>query len=492
MFETELKFRIPPAQQGAVLRAVATASARRVRLQAVYFDTPDFALARARMALRLRKEGRVWVQTLKASGGLMARLEHEVTLSASTREPALDVSRHDGTPAGEALRAVLADALPLGALYRTDVQRTLRLVRVAGGTVEIACDHGHFIAGEGDAQRRAPIDEIEFELKSGTPAALVALSARWARRFGLWWDLRSKAEMGLRLATRTTQVPPTRARPPGWKADATPAQVFAGALQDTLAQALANAGEIADGAATPEHLHQLRVGLRRLRTALRVLSPWAADAEEAAALDAAWAAPLRQLGLARDADLLRETWGPRLQQAGAPAFAWPVPDTGEAPGALLRSPGFQALLMRTLALASKAPEPPGAAAAGLAEAGRAVLRPAWRAVREGVQHFAESDAEARHALRRRLKRLRYAGEFLAPAWPGKAAKRHGRALAAALEALGQLNDLETALAACRARTAEEPAAWFAVGWLTARREPAVSAAAVALAAMMEAPRPWRV
>ncbi len=490
MFETELKFRIAPAQQAVVLRAVATASARRVRLQAVYFDTPDFALARARMALRLRKEGRVWVQTLKASGGLMARLEHEVTLSASAREPALDLSLHDGTPAGEALRAVLATAPPLAALYRTDVQRTLRLVRVAGGTVEIACDHGHFIAGEGPAQRRAPIDEIEFELKSGTPAALVALAARWAQRFGLWWDLRSKAELGLRLATRTTQVPPTRALPTRLQPDATPAQVFAAALQDTLAHALGNAGEMADGVATPEHLHQLRVGLRRLRSVLRLFAPWGADPGEAAALDAAWAEPLRQLGRARDADVLRQTWLPRLQQVGAPAFTWPGTEAAAAQdlGALLRGPAFQALLLRTLALALREPAP---SPHGMAEAGRLLLRPAWRALRKRVAGFAEADASARHALRRRLKRLRYAGDFLLPAWPGKAAKRHGRALAVALEALGQLNDLETALAACRARTAEEPAAWFAVGWLTARREPAVTAAAASLAALLEAPRPWR-
>ncbi|MFN9103948.1 MAG: CYTH domain-containing protein, partial [Betaproteobacteria bacterium] len=79
MNEIELKFQVPPGQATAVARAVGTASARRVRLQAAYADTADRRLAAAGLALRLRREGRRWVQTLKGRGdGLMARPEHEV------------------------------------------------------------------------------------------------------------------------------------------------------------------------------------------------------------------------------------------------------------------------------------------------------------------------------------------------------------------------------------------------------------------------------
>ncbi|MCA3861299.1 MAG: CYTH domain-containing protein, partial [Burkholderia sp.] len=56
--ETELKFRIPAAALAGVRRAVATASAQRTPLAAVYFDTADRRLAAAGLALRLRREGR--------------------------------------------------------------------------------------------------------------------------------------------------------------------------------------------------------------------------------------------------------------------------------------------------------------------------------------------------------------------------------------------------------------------------------------------------
>jgi len=489
MFETELKFRIPSGRSDAVLRAVATPAAQRVRLQAVYFDTPDFALARARMALRLRKEGRVWVQTLKAGGGLMGRLEHEVTLTAAALEPALDIARHDGTPAGAALRAVLAQAAPLGALYRTDVQRTLRLVRVPGGTVEIACDRGHLIAGVGAAQRRAVIDELEFELKRGDAAALVTLAARWAQRYGLWWDLRSKAEMGLRLATATPGGPAVRARPATVTADAAPAAAFAQTLQAALAQALPNAGELADGTGGAEHLHQLRVALRRLRGALRLLAPWSADAEAALALERDWRGPFAQLGEMRDADVVERCFGDALRAAGAPGLPQGAAPGGPAPAELVRSEAFTALLMRTLQLSLQpAPDMPPVA---LPLAARERLRAAWRQARPGIDGFAQADEAARHRLRRQLKRLRDTLDAVAPVWPAKAVRRHARALGAAVDALGRLSDIAAARMRCAQALDSEPAAAFAAGWLAAEQPHAVAAAAQALAALRATPRSWQ-
>ena len=107
--ETELKFQVPPSRNASLRRAVATTSARTLRLKALYAETPDQRLAAAGLALRLRKEGRVWVQTLKGRGdGLVRRLEHEVPLPPQAGEPALDPRRHAGTPVGEMLARIQA------------------------------------------------------------------------------------------------------------------------------------------------------------------------------------------------------------------------------------------------------------------------------------------------------------------------------------------------------------------------------------------------
>jgi inorganic triphosphatase YgiF len=512
MNEIELKFQIPPGQAAAVARAVGTATARKIRLQAAYADTPDRRLAAAGLALRLRREGRQWVQTLKGRGdGLMARPEHEVAVAGGASLPAFDAARHAGAPVGDRLRALLADGAPLEVLYRTDIRRTMRVVRSGGATVELAHDRGHITAGG----QRVAVDEIEFELKAGPAPALVALAARWVARHALWWDVRTKSERGFRLAEGLRQVPAVHAAPSAVGRHHTAPQVLAAMLQGALAQVLPNAAEIAGGTANPEHLHQLRVGLRRLRSMLREAAPLAGPAaDEARALERDWAAPFGALGAARDADVRAAGLGPeldtRLAAAGLPPLDWPAPAArGPAePGALLRAAEVQSLLLRSLGLAlalagTAAPrdtdQPGGAEAAPAPAAGpdidratlAALLQPLWKRTQRGARDIAAVEPEALHTLRKRAKRLRYLLEALAPLLPPRRLKRSLAALKPALNRLGELNDLHTAALALAAHPEPTPSHWFALGLVNERRRLGLPAAQRALAALFKAPAPWR-
>ena len=135
MVEIELKLQVPQSARRAVEAAVAAPGARRLHLQATYFDTADRRLAAAGLALRIRKEGRRRVQALKGPGAdAMQRMEHEVELPlAAGAVP--DPARHAATPCGERLAAALAPrdgeaAAPvLEAQFRTDVWRRKRILR---------------------------------------------------------------------------------------------------------------------------------------------------------------------------------------------------------------------------------------------------------------------------------------------------------------------------------------------------------------------------
>ena len=476
--ETELKFQVPPARAAALQRAAGTASARTVRLRASYADTADQRLAAAGLALRLRKEGRIWVQTLKGRGdGLMQRLEHEVELPPQAGEPVLDPRRHAGTPAGEMLALALADGAELRTLYRTDIRRLHRRVRHGGATIEIAYDQGRIMAGD----RTVPVNEVEFELVSGPPAALPQLAARWARRFGLWWDVRPKSERGLRLALGRDTVPPVKAAAIALPAAAGPHDAWQAVLLAALSQALPNAAEIAAGTDTPEHLHQLRVALRRLRSALRWFADWGGDAAAAHALEAEWREPFGSLGAARDSDVLTHSLQPALDAAGAPPFSWPASAAGLGPGEVVRSAEFTALLLRTLVLALAPAAAAQAGAPTLRAAAGAVLRRAWRRVLRDATGFSAATVEEQHRTRKRLKRFRYGLEFLTPLLPVRRTARLLKAVTLALDALGELNDLHTAEARLREHAAQDPRAWFAVGWVRARQDGVRSAAASALA-----------
>lgn len=512
--EVELKFRIPPPRLAALRRAVATRSARQLMLAARYMETADGDLARARVALRLRREGDEWVQTLKAEGRVaLQRLEHNVELPPlhDGEMPALELSRHDGTEAGARLREVLASArdAALGEHYATAIQRTWRRVRHQGALIELALDEGEIRAGG----LRLPVSEVEFELVQGTPAALLDLAGHWAARFGLWLDVRSKSERGHALAREAIQArqappavavaidgtapavsAPARAGALRLPVRATPAQAGAAMLGDALQQALANASQIADGGAGPEHLHQLRVGLRRLRTVMRVFAALLPGLD--AGLVSETGRLFARLGPARDRDVRAATLWPALRAAGAPEVADPeaLPSSAiQAPSAVLGETATQQLWLRLLAL-SLLPEadqtPAAAPTRALDEAVTTRLRHLLRQVRRDAQAFAVLDDAARHRLRRRIKRLRYATELSASLWPAGRVSRFLKTLAQAQEPLGELNDAVMAAAFCRTLATDQPAAWFAVGWLAARHPTAVAACAGPMAELAGLKGPW--
>ena len=511
--EIELKFQVPPDRRAGLRRDVATARVSTTRLQAVYADTPDRRLAAAGLALRLRKEGRAWVQTLKGRGdGLMQRVEHEVALPPQRGAPTLEPGRHAGTPAGDLLHAALADGGVLAPLYRTDIQRLHRRVRHAGAVVEIAYDVGHIFAGE----HKLPVNEIEFELISGPSRALPELAARWVRRHGLWWDVRTKSERGFRLALGLHQVPAVKAATMVLPESSEPLAVWRAMLHNTLAQALPNvaelADELADDTGRAEHLHQLRVALRRLRTALVLFADWSRDAPAALALETRWSEAFASLGAARDADVLTGTLWPRLLAAGAPPWQQLAPAAHDDIGALVGDPAFSVLLLQTLLQATAGPADAGdtgdtgdtagsgAPAAGpaagapsvrLPHAARKVLKRAWQRAQADARRFKAGPDELRHRARKRLKRLRYALEFVAPALARKPVRALQRALGDALDALGRFNDLQVAALHFRQQTTPEPAAWFAQGWLAAQHAPALADALRSLKRLEKAPRVWR-
>jgi triphosphatase len=482
MNEIELKFQVPAARRVQVLRAVATRNSTRVSLRARYFDTAGRDLAQAGLALRVRKEGRRWVQTLKGAGdGIWQRLEHEVVLNAPARwVPAVDPALHDGTPAGDALRQALGEGALLPT-YGTEVTRTQRLLRTRGCLVELAFDQGALVAGD----RRWPLCELEFELKGGDAEALAALAARWAARFGLTLDIRTKAERGDRLSRGVRLGAPVKAMPLALPEAVDSHAALRAVVANCLLQVLGNASEIAHEADTlPEHLHQLRVGLRRLRTALRELGALSPQ------VGAGWAGSLgrlfARLGTARDRDALAQTLLPALQKAGASGLELPQIEPEPAAQAALREPATTRLWLELLAFAA------GSTASNefFAPLVRQRLARLFRQVRRDAARFAELDDVARHRLRKRVKRLRYLSEFAAALFRARDLQSFQKRLAPAQDALGAFNDVCVARALFEPVGLQDAMAMFALGWLAHERDDAIVRCVRTLAVLRKARPFW--
>jgi len=465
--EIELKFLVPAAaRQALAAELAARGTARRATLTALYLDTPDQRLARAGLAWRMRREGRQWVQALKtASSGALARFEHEAQRPDASPDPAA----HADTAPGQKLLKLLGqaheDGQAVGVRFQTEVRRLVRRVRTRGAVVDIALDEGRVAAGS----VARPIREVEFELVSGSPAAMLALVARWRQRFGLVYDPHNKAERGHRLAAGEPHPPLRKAMPPRYDTAATPLDAFGAVFDECLAHVSRNAIGLAEGDAGRRagHVHQMRVGLRRLRSALRAFRGWVA--EPPAELVQGLRTLSAELGRARDRDVLDSGVAAELARAGAPPLTSEVPHLPDLPDlpALIRGDATQRLLLACIAWrAGLAPgeTPPGS----LKHLARHRLRRWHRRIVQRCQAFDELDLPALHELRKDVKRQRYALEFFAPLLPKKRTARQLKTWATAQRVLGEVNDLHTARDGYQALVARDPAAWFAVGWVTAR------------------------
>ena len=514
--EIELKFLVPQAARAGVAAELARGSTAldRTSLLAMYLDTDDRRLAQAGMAWRLRREGRRWIQTLKCGGSnALERFEHE----AIRPDACADASAHAGTPLGSQLIALLrrarSDGLEPGVRFRAEIRRTARRIRTHGAVVVVACDEGRLVSA-GASQR---IREIEFELVSGSPTAMLGLAERWRKRFALIYDPRSKAERGDRLADGAFP-PPRKAGWPSYLDDATATEAFGVVLGECLAQITRNAIGLIDGdpAQRVEHVHQLRVGIRRLRSALRSFRGWA-PAPPVELVDGLRSL-FTTLGLCRDSDVLTSGVVAELTKVGAPPLKPPSGPAGPDAADAVRAADTQRILLAWIAWrADLAPAPVDAAEAleaelptkkrhaarcvGKAETGtshgkspnpgspladtgpgpaatedpptfrrnveRRLRR--WHArIVSDWKAFDDLDDAGLHALRKRIKRQRYAFEFFAPLLHRRQVERYLDALTAVQDRMGMLNDLFVARTRYQTLAARDPAAWFALGWLAAR------------------------
>jgi inorganic triphosphatase YgiF len=462
MTEFELKFQVPRERAAAVEAALARGSVQRKRLRARYFDTPGEALARRGLVLRVREEGREHVQTAKGPGrGGFERLEHNVALAASRDTP--DLALHAEHPVGKALRKALdGEASALQPVFETDVVRRSRVLKAAGTAVEIALDQGRLRAN-GASQ---PVLELEFELKEGSPAALVELAQRWCEEHGLWLDPLSKAAAGRRLAHRLQPEPvPAREVQPGGGRS----QLLGSILDAALQQVLGNARELAAASGGDEHVHQLRVGLRRLRSALRELTAWSPLLPPVAA---EVEAPIRKvfgvLGEHRDRSTLLPALRKQLESVQAPLAGWqvPLPDVGAA----VRDVAFQQAVLRLVALAQELTAMEDGGLKSARRSAAAQLQKLHRRTLRGGREFVRLAEPDRHRVRKRLKRLRYLAELVRPLFEGAKVDRYVAALKGLQDALGEYQDAAAGRQLFARHAAEDPRAWFGTGWLAAREE----------------------
>jgi CHAD domain-containing protein len=310
------------------------------------------------------------------------------------------------------------------------------------------------------------------------------------------------------LADGSTFPPVRKARRPNYSDEATALEALGRVVDECLTHITRNAIGLIEGqvGSRVDHVHQVRVGIRRLRSALRSFADWTPAPPDT--LVDGLRALFATLGEWRDRDVLDTGVAAELAKVGAPALAVPARAPAPDPVEAVRADAVQQLFLAWIDWRASLAEPPATppwvpdapetgasrvdtptapAQVGAAHGEQAGERPRpvdsantfhrdverrlrkWhRRIADDAKAFDELDDERRHSLRKRVKRQRYAVEFFAPVLGRRKVERYLEPLAAIQDRLGELNDLYVARVRYQTLVASAPAAWFALGWLAAR------------------------
>ncbi|MFT3759157.1 CHAD domain-containing protein [Thauera sp.] len=480
--EIELKLALPKRALAALRRHPLVASAEKlgntVTLDNTYYDTPRLQLKAHKVAVRTRRQGRTWLQTVKcaavSSGGLSQRPEWEQPYSGS-----FDFSQIDAPEAAKLLNRHADTLVPV---FTTRFRReTRRLSPREGTSILLMIDTGEVLVTtpEGVA-RQAPICELELELEQGEADDLFALACELAQTLPLMPADVSKAERGYRLFLGTplsaARAEASDIQPGGNVVDAFRRLAFS-CVRQWQANATALLPDTGADTAHADFIHQLRVAQRRLRALIKLFTP-ALPADFAGRWNARLRENAKRFGDARDLDVLHhELLAPitpegladdasmaKLLQRAAQARDAAYQTTEKAldmaaQGRLLLELSAELLRLQGNNLVD---------AADLRTFARLRLARLRKRARRQFETASALEPTQLHMLRIGFKQLRYGIEFFAPLFPAKAVARYRETLVETLATLGFLQDVDIArerlLGWAAADTSLQPAAAFVLGW----------------------------
>lgn len=444
--ETELKLSLAEEDIPLLLKhPLLAATPKRQKLHNTYFDTVDLALTQQKVAVRERRLLRRTLLTVKTAqrseGGISQRSEWEAPTIPGRFDFATLV---DDADLADNLSQIASHLVPI---FTTDFSRQIWTLAFRRATIEVALDQGRIVVIRDGIQREQPICEVELELKAGAPATLFALARMLSRQLRLHPADESKAARGYALFLEQ-QPTPVKADLLYLGKHDTSMAAFLKIARSCIAQLQANER----GILTPhneEYIHQARVALRRLRTALRLFTD-ALPEGFADRWSLAWGQIAQALGDARNWDVFCTEQLPLLDQ-----------DLGEHPDLLALRSYAAARQLATHDAAQKciASKQYSLNIISFCEAlfalkesdGSTIQTYATKALKRRHKRFVTGarvahtlNAAQRHEVRIDLKKLRYALDFFESLYPRKRVQAFSRSLSTTQELLGHMNDLATA------------------------------------------------
>lgn len=413
-------------------------------LRSIYYDTKDQALFNAGFSVRLRKDGAGWIQTVKTRSAVKNGLS---TVGEYECEVPKKKLRLKAIPKKSARRAVksLTKGKTLKPVYETAMARMSSIVSDGNGTLaEMSVDKGKIIAGN----RSAKFSEAELELRQGEVASLYRLADDLLSSQTFSFSRLSKSDRGHLLAREgriRVEPVPRRAVKVALESDQSAISARRDVFGECLNQISTNI-EAVQNSDDPEGPHQLRIGLRRLRSALPIFAP-ITDREDIRYLrrEAKWLG--QKVGVLRDCDvaivdIIRQEAEAHPDEPGFRALDEALlRKTARARKKVRKLLGKRRVQKFLLNIARVCEtRAAGSLAPVTGDLVQSQLGHCWDLAYEHGHDIENLTTDQRHELRKDLKRLRYAVEFAAPLYPGKSPRKFTKRLKALQSIFGELND----------------------------------------------------
>ncbi len=438
--EIELTLTGKPADLSAIFQELDGDRPRSSRIVSTYYDTHDGRLWRRGYALQLRARDDEFELSLTRRDGKALNRDEWTSIIP---EPEVDLGLlPKDAPRGE-LGAILPEELQ--PRFASEIERTQRRLYLDRISVEVSLDIGRIVSGE----RETPVAELGFRLLDGPVAEMFELvkSSLGRRRFTV--GARSAAARGMELFD---DVPPASVKTakPELEASDTIDSAVSKIVAVTAAQIMGNFEAAHDGR-DPEGVHQLRVGLRRLRSALTLFKPHLAPGAASLAEDMKRA--LKQLGPARDLDVfLLETMPPVTVGTSEGPGLLKLGGIGEKRRQeaytdvrrLVSDRRFSRFLLDLLLVAEEGGLVASDSDQYLRPIAVALLQRRHKKVLKLGRHFAQLTYPQRHEVRIALKKLRYACDYFQGLFPKKSTRAYLKRLSSLQDDLGRLNDATVA------------------------------------------------
>lgn len=457
--ELELKLKIDAEaarrlRDNPALLKMALFQSSQSDLRSIYFDTADFRLRRKRASLRVRWDGRQWVQTLKRRTRLKHGLSNPVEIESIVEHSNVDIAGIDDPDHRSWLKKVVSGQ-QLSPVFETNMRRSTTLVDVGGtGTVEVVIDAGTV----GNDERTDEFSEVELELKAGTAHAILTTSEILFDQEYVAASDSSKAERGYALIAGADDAQPPAKSGRSFQRPALSSQMPMDEALKMIGRSAADQvlgnWDLLAASDHPEVPHQLRVGLRRFRTALKIIKSTTGTGDlRRLSKDARQLG--RIVGRLRNADvLIDDIVMPVIRDTGKQVKHKPLLrfledersqqrrrvrdqlESGRWAYLKLNCMLFNQTVERALKNQTPSGTPRDLSA-------REMTR-LWSAVEKSGCIFSENQIDERHELRKRLKSLRYAGDCFLPLYPAAETTRFIGKLKRLQDIFGYLNDVAMA------------------------------------------------